>query len=83
MAAGCAQGMELENTGQLFSMSINTRGVARALVVSLKAHHAAGAFGVCQPGTEGLMGSSYPLLVSPSPVAVLTTSWDTQFTSKS
>lgn len=37
MVTGCAQGVELENTRWLFSMSINTRGVARALVVSLKA----------------------------------------------
>lgn len=82
MAAGCAQGVELENTGRLFSMSINTRGVTRVLVVSLKARCVAGTFGVCQLGREGLMGSSRPLLVSASPVAVLRTSLDARFISK-
>lgn len=80
MAAGCALSAELENTGRLFSTSINTCGVARALVVSLKARCVAGAFGVCQLGMEGLSGLFSPF--AGLCLAVLATSQDTQFISK-
>lgn len=53
-------GAELENTGRLFSVSINTRGVAKVLVVSLKTHCAVGSFGVFQLGMEGLFGLLSP-----------------------
>lgn len=60
VTAGYVRGTELENIGRLFSMSINTRGVARLLVVSLKTRCVAGAFGVCQLGLEGLFGLLSP-----------------------
>lgn len=44
---GCGLSLEVENTRWLFSVSINTRGVARAPVVFLQTR-VAGVFGVFQ-----------------------------------
>lgn len=46
---GCGLSLEVENTRQVFSMSINTRGVAIELVVFLYTR-VAGIFGLFQLG---------------------------------
>lgn len=58
MAVGCARGRRAGKHRAAVSVSINTRGVARVLVVSQRC--AVGSFGVFQLGMEGLFGLLSP-----------------------